>query len=48
VKGDVEAAVYQLFANRKPEDLLLFYFSGHGVKDEAGKLYFTLPETLKE
>jgi formylglycine-generating enzyme required for sulfatase activity len=27
-------AIHQLFSNRKPDDLLLFYFSGHGMMDE--------------
>jgi formylglycine-generating enzyme required for sulfatase activity len=47
-KGQVEAALHGLFAGRQKNDLLLFYFSGHGVKDDGGKLYFTLPETLKD
>lgn len=46
-KHDVEEAIYQLFADRQKEDLLLFYFSGHGIKDETGKLYFSLPTTRK-
>ena len=33
------------FDNRKSDDLLLFYFSGHGVKDEDGQLYFALVNT---
>jgi uncharacterized caspase-like protein len=47
-KGQVEAALHGLFVRRQKDDLLLFYFSGHGVKDDGGKLYFTLPETLKD
>jgi hypothetical protein len=46
-KHDVEEAIYQLFAHRQKEDLLLFYFSGHGIKDETGKLYLSLPTTRK-
>jgi hypothetical protein len=46
-KHDVEEAIYKLFADRQKEDLLLFYFSGHGIKDETGKLYFSLPTTRK-
>ncbi|MEH2176704.1 caspase family protein [Nostoc sp.] len=46
-KYEVEEAIYRLFANRQKEDLLLFYFSGHGIKDETGKLYFSLPTTCK-
>ncbi|MCU0570386.1 MAG: SUMF1/EgtB/PvdO family nonheme iron enzyme [Oculatellaceae cyanobacterium Prado106] len=46
-KGQVEDAIYTLFAGKQKDDLLLFYFSGHGIKDETGKLYFSLPETQK-
>ncbi len=46
-KHDLEEAIYQLFTDRQKEDLLLFYFSGHGIKDETGKLYFSLPTTRK-
>jgi formylglycine-generating enzyme required for sulfatase activity/uncharacterized caspase-like protein len=27
-------AIHKFFSNRKPDDLLLFYFSGHGMMDE--------------
>ncbi len=40
-------AIYHLFAERNPEDLVLFYFSGHGVKDQNLNLYLTTPETTK-
>jgi formylglycine-generating enzyme required for sulfatase activity/uncharacterized caspase-like protein len=40
-KGAIETAIYKLFANRKPDDLLLFYFSGHGVTDSRNDFYFT-------
>ncbi len=33
------------FANRTKEDLLLLYFSGHGLKDEEGRLYFATTDT---
>jgi formylglycine-generating enzyme required for sulfatase activity/uncharacterized caspase-like protein len=46
-KAEVEDSIYELFAGKKQNDLLLFYFSGHGVKNEAGKLYFTVPDTRK-
>lgn len=36
----ITEAVEDFFADRKPDDLLLMHFSGHGVKDEAGDLYF--------
>jgi formylglycine-generating enzyme required for sulfatase activity/uncharacterized caspase-like protein len=46
-RSQVETAIFQLFAGKRHDDLLLFYFSGHGVKDDTGKLYFTVPETQK-
>ncbi|HEY0796964.1 MAG TPA: caspase family protein [Acidisarcina sp.] len=33
------------FLNRKRDDLLLLYFSGHGLKDDDGLLYFTASDT---
>ncbi|MGB5713967.1 MAG: caspase family protein, partial [Waterburya sp.] len=40
-------AIYSLFADCSSEDLVLFYFSGHGVKDQNRNLYLTTPETTK-
>ncbi|MEV6149863.1 caspase family protein [Nonomuraea sp. NPDC052129] len=42
---DVNEAVEEFFADRDPGDLLLLHFSGHGVKDESGELYFATPTT---
>jgi hypothetical protein len=33
------------FADRRKDDLLLLYFSCHGIKDEDGALYFATPNT---
>ncbi len=46
-KSELEESIYYLFANRNESDLLLFYFSGHGVKNMRGNLFLTLPETTK-
>jgi uncharacterized caspase-like protein len=43
----IEDAIYKLFDNRQKDDLLLFYFSGHGVKDDSGKLYLSSRATCK-
>lgn len=43
----IEEAIYKLFDNRQKDDLLLFYFSGHGVKDDSGKLYLSTCKTRK-
>jgi formylglycine-generating enzyme required for sulfatase activity len=47
-KGAIEAAIYNLFASRKTDDLLLFYFSGHGVTDSRNDFYFTGLATHKD
>ncbi|MCU0532513.1 MAG: tetratricopeptide repeat protein [Hydrococcus sp. Prado102] len=49
-KQMMEDAVYDLFSKnkRKKDDLLLFYFSGHGITDEKGIFYFSNSETRKE
>ena len=41
----VNQAIEAFFTGRKRDDLLLLYFSGHGIKDEDGMLYFTTPDT---
>jgi hypothetical protein len=42
---EVNLAVEEFFADRQPDDLLLLHFSGHGVKDEDGELYFAMADT---
>ena len=44
----IRVAIEKLFGNRHKDDLLLFYFSGHGIKDDRGKLYISSCETSKE
>ncbi len=44
----VREAIFHLFFNRQKDDLLLFYFSGHGIKDEKGNLYLSTRETKKQ
>ncbi|PHJ67522.1 hypothetical protein VF14_05290 [Nostoc linckia z18] len=36
-----------LFSERTKEDLILLYFSGHGIKDDSGHLYFATRTTKK-
>ncbi|GLW95110.1 caspase family protein [Actinokineospora globicatena] len=43
--GATSEAVEDFFADRAHEDLLLLYFSGHGVKDPAGDLHFATAGT---
>jgi hypothetical protein len=40
-------AIENLFGDRNRDDLLLLYFSGHGVKDESGTLYLATRATRK-
>ena len=42
---EVNVAVDDFFADRRPDDLLLLHFSCHGVKDEEGELYFAMTDT---
>ena len=42
-----QEAVETVFAGRKKDDLVLFFFSGHGIKDDSGRLYFATPRTRK-
>ncbi|MCG9890713.1 MAG: SUMF1/EgtB/PvdO family nonheme iron enzyme [Thermosynechococcaceae cyanobacterium MS004] len=44
----MEDAIYNLFAHRQKNDLVLLYFSGHGVIDEGGEFYFASRFTRKE
>lgn len=44
----MQTAIDNLFANRNKDDLLLLYFSGHGIKDEKGRLYRSTRATSKQ
>jgi formylglycine-generating enzyme required for sulfatase activity len=44
----MEDAIYTLFANRQKDDLVVLYFSGHGVLDESNRFYFAARQTLKD
>ena len=41
----VNLAVEEFFADRRPSDLLLVHFSGHGIKGEDGELYLAASNT---
>jgi len=43
----MEIAIKQLFSGRDKDDLALLYFSGHGIKDDTGRLYLATRETRK-
>lgn len=38
-------AIARFFSDRKPTDLLLLYFSGHGVRNEQGQLFLAANDT---
>ena len=41
----VRRAITDFFRNKKRDDLLFFYFSGHGVLDANSRLYFAVVDT---
>jgi tetratricopeptide (TPR) repeat protein len=43
----MQEAIETLFADRAKDDLVVLFFSGHGVKDESGRLYFATRSTRK-
>lgn len=40
----LEKEIDELYANRQPDDVVIFYFSGHGITDSEGQLYLTTPQ----
>lgn len=43
----VESEIESLFSRCGREDLVLLFFSGHGIKDDRGRLYFAATNTAK-
>jgi len=41
----VRGTIDEFFDQKKPDDLLVLYFSGHGVRDELGALYLAVKDT---
>ncbi len=41
----VREAIDEFFEGKTPDDLLVLYFSGHGVRDEVGSLYLAVKNT---
>ena len=41
----VRLEIESFFADKKLDDLLLLYFSGHGVRDDQGLLYLAAKDT---
>ncbi|NCS21806.1 MAG: ABC transporter substrate-binding protein [Microcystis aeruginosa G11-06] len=47
-KGSMEKAVEDLFANRQRDDLVLLYFSGHGLKDQKARFFLSTRDTGRD
>jgi hypothetical protein len=43
--ANIRLEVESFFAEKKPDDLLVLYFSGHGVRDDQGQLYLAVKDT---
>ncbi len=43
----MQEAIETLYRDRTKDDLVLLFFSGHGLKDDDGKLYFSTRLTRK-
>ena len=43
----VREAIDDFFNQKMPDDLLVLYFSGHGVRDEIGALYLAVKNTIR-
>ncbi len=41
----VRRAISEFFSGKNRDDLLLLYFSGHGVLDDQGRLYMAVKDT---
>ncbi|WP_293146053.1 MULTISPECIES: caspase family protein [unclassified Microcoleus] len=46
-KRQMEEAIETLYRDRAKDDLILLFFSGHGIKDDSGKLHFATRLTSK-
>ncbi|MEJ2261810.1 MAG: caspase family protein [Anaerolineales bacterium] len=44
----IERSIERFFSNRDRDDLLLLYFSGHGLRNEAGQLFLAARNTTRE
>ncbi len=45
---NVRRSIARLFNEKSPDDLLLLYFSGHGVLDDQGHLYLAVKDTERD
>jgi len=47
LSSTVSESIDEFFDQRKTDDLLVLYFSGHGVRDELGSLYLAVRNTIR-
>lgn len=45
-EAEVRRAISEFLASKKPDDLVLVYFSGHGVLDGRGRLFLAFKDTF--
>ena len=46
--NSVRRAISAFYLQKKSDDLLLLYFSGHGVLDSQGRLFLAVKDTQRE
>src|SRR5512138_1765646 len=44
-ESKIRRSIARFFADRKRDDLLLLYFSGHGIRNEQGQLFLAASDT---
>lgn len=45
--AETQLAIAEFFAGKTKQDVLLFYFSGHGILDKTGRLYFAVKDSRR-